>query len=125
MTIFGVDNIMYDFDASDFADSDSHSHDIPDNGGDILDQDDYLNQYVHTDSSNSTSSLLNHPDPLSQSSTYKPESLNLHHVTPHSVSGYTKDNGTVVDGYYRDGENGTGYFRTNPDDTTSNNLNQD
>jgi hypothetical protein len=56
-----------------------------------------------------------------------------HFVNPHEVSGYTKQDGTVVDGYYRDGdgdastqlskEDGGGYIRSNPDGNPSNNLN--
>ena len=56
-----------------------------------------------------------------------------HFVNPHEVSGYTKKDGTVVEGYYRDGdgnpsthlsrEDGGGYIRSNPDGNPSNNLN--
>ncbi|WML24120.1 hypothetical protein [Neobacillus sp. OS1-33] len=56
-----------------------------------------------------------------------------HFVNPHEVSGYTKQDGTVVEGYYRDGdgeastklskEESGGYGRSNPDGNPSNNLN--
>ncbi|MDW0116251.1 DUF3892 domain-containing protein [Sporosarcina thermotolerans] len=59
--------------------------------------------------------------------------VNSHFVNPHDVSGYTRGDGTVVEGYYRDGdgntdinlskEDGGGYIRTNPDGDPSNNLN--
>lgn len=52
----------------------------------------------------------------------------LHHVDAHYVTGYVNDNGTVVEGYWRDGDGDTsvnqndGYIRTNPDDSMWNNL---
>lgn len=52
----------------------------------------------------------------------------LHHVDAHYVTGYVSDNGTVVEGYWRDGDGDTsvnqndGYIRTNPDDSKWNNL---
>lgn len=45
---------------------------------------------------------------------------NTHHVDPHWVDGYTRDDGTEVEGYWRGGEDG--YERSNPDDDLSNNL---
>lgn len=45
-----------------------------------------------------------------------------HKVEPHWVDGYTKDDGTQVDGYWRGGEDG--YYRSNPDGIKENNLNQ-
>lgn len=55
-----------------------------------------------------------------------------HEVKPHYVEGYTRADGTVVDGYWRDGdgdsstmlkeEEGGGYSRSNPDGNPSNNL---
>ena len=36
----------------------------------------------------------------------------FHHVDPHSVESYVRDDGTVVSGYERGGEDG--YFRSNP-----------
>lgn len=49
------------------------------------------------------------------------DSPGIHKVDPHWVNGYTKDNGTQVDGYWRGGENG--YYRSNPDGIKENNLN--
>lgn len=56
----------------------------------------------------------------------------LHFVTPHWVSSYFRADGTLVNGYWRDGDgdtsvnlnmiNGGGYFRTNPDGNPYNNL---
>lgn len=53
------------------------------------------------------------------------EMENKHFVNPHEVNGYTRVDGTQVDGYYRDGdgntnidrpaETGGGYNRSNPD----------
>ncbi|MUT64895.1 hypothetical protein [Paenibacillus sp. NEAU-GSW1] len=57
---------------------------------------------------------------------------NLHHVAPHWVDGYVRDDGTFVQGYWRDGDGnsltslsegeGGGYSRSNPDGTILNNL---
>lgn len=53
---------------------------------------------------------------------------NLHHVDAHYVEGYVRADGTVVDGYLRDGDGDTsvhqseGYDRTNPDDVKWNNI---
>ncbi|WP_226670803.1 hypothetical protein [Metabacillus litoralis] len=51
--------------------------------------------------------------------TYEDES-NTHHVDPHWVDGYTRDDGTEVEGYWRGGEDG--YERSDPDGDLSNNL---
>ncbi|WP_143083023.1 hypothetical protein [Salibacterium qingdaonense] len=60
------------------------------------------------------------------------EPSNLHAVDPHEVSGYETEDGTMVEGYYRDGdgntdinlskEDGGGYLRSNPDGDPSHNL---
>jgi hypothetical protein len=68
---------------------------------------------------------------------FKPFHLNMdniHFVNPHYVEGYVRKDGTIVEGYFRDGdgdtsinrtiEQGGGYFRTNPDNITANNLNK-
>jgi hypothetical protein len=47
-------------------------------------------------------------------------SQEVHHVRPHTVPDYTREDGTPVHGYPRGGE--LGYLRTNPDSTTDNNL---
>ncbi|MFB9324979.1 hypothetical protein ACFFSY_03470 [Paenibacillus aurantiacus] len=56
-----------------------------------------------------------------------------HFVNPNYVNGYDRDDGTHVEGYWRDGdgdtsvdlqvEDGGGYMQTNPDDDLGNNLN--
>ncbi|MEC2071415.1 hypothetical protein [Alkalihalophilus marmarensis] len=56
-----------------------------------------------------------------------------HNVDPHYVNGYERADGTVVEGYWRDGdgdtsvnlskEDGGGYERSNPDGDPTNNLN--
>ncbi|NHC43603.1 hypothetical protein G6549_27575 [Bacillus sp. MM2020_1] len=53
----------------------------------------------------------------------KEDDSNIHHVESHWVEGYTRSEGTEVDGYWRGGEDG--YYRSDPDDDTSNNLNSD
>lgn len=45
---------------------------------------------------------------------------NTHHVSPHSVDGYERSDGTKVEGYWRGGADG--YERSNPDGDHSNNL---
>jgi hypothetical protein len=59
-------------------------------------------------------------------------SQGIHHVEAHWVEGYVKADGTVVEGYWRDGdgnpatnlssEQGGGYIRSNPDGNPFNNL---
>ncbi len=44
----------------------------------------------------------------------------VHHVDPHYVEGYYRDDGTYVEGYQRGGE--SGYYRSDPDGSTSNNI---
>lgn len=72
----------------------------------------------------SNDAIINHEDPLIHAAQYQFEPIHLHHVDPHYVPGYFREDGTYVKGYFRSGD-GTGYVRSNPDDTTINNLNQD
>ncbi|MFC0475569.1 hypothetical protein ACFFHF_09940 [Robertmurraya beringensis] len=61
-----------------------------------------------------------------------PISVETHFVSPHYVNSYSKQDGTFVEGYWRDGDGNTdvdldiqdggGYIQTNPDDTLANNL---
>ena len=71
------------------------------------------------------SKLFNHSDPLSQAMHYEMSTPKLHVVKPHFVDGYIRADGTVVEGYYRDGglEDGC-YLRSNPDEFIENNLNK-
>jgi len=48
-------------------------------------------------------------------------STETHHVEAHSVNSYEKSDGTVVESYWRGGDEG--YERSNPDGISSNNLN--
>lgn len=81
--------------------------------------------------------IFDSPNPLAIADSYQCPALDLdfgnqHFVEPHSVDGYTRADGTYVDGYFRDGDGNTdvnrakeaggGYFRSNPDDTRDNNL---
>ncbi len=68
--------------------------------------------------------IFGHHDPLLHANKFQFEPLNLHIVKPHYVQGYVRADGTVVDGYIRDG-NGYGYLRSNPDGILENNLNFD
>ncbi|USK86181.1 hypothetical protein [Peribacillus asahii] len=55
-----------------------------------------------------------------------------HFVNPHQVDGYSRQDGTYVEGYWRDGdgntdhdssvEDGGGYLQTNPDGDITNNF---
>ena len=57
----------------------------------------------------------------------------VHFVNPHEVQSYVRADGTIVEGYFRDGDGGTsvdrsiedagGYYRSNPDGDPTNNLN--
>lgn len=67
-------------------------------------------------------SILHYNDPLLHVNSLQMEPLQLHHVNPHYVEGYVRSDGTVVNGYFRDGD-GDGYLRSNPDGIKENNLN--
>jgi hypothetical protein len=90
-----------------------------------------LNSY---DSSND---FLNYQDPLKHAYKHQFQPLtldigNTHFVNPHHVNGYIRNDGTYVEGYYRDGDGNTainrpveaggGYFSGNPDGNPFNNL---
>lgn len=79
--------------------------------------------------------VLNFSDPLKYAHTIKFPSFemnNIHFVKPHFVDGYIKTDGTIVNGYFRDGDGNSftnlqeeqvgGYFRSNPDGNLFNNL---
>lgn len=69
------------------------------------------------------SKVFTHPDPLSQAMHYEMPSPKLHMVKPHFVDSYVRADGTVVEGYYRDGDiPGSSYVRSNPDEFTENNV---
>lgn len=53
---------------------------------------------------------------------YATDDPGVHHVEPHYVQGYERVDGTEVNGYMRDGVDGTGYLRSNPNGITSDNL---
>ncbi|AQQ55137.1 hypothetical protein B0X71_14365 [Planococcus lenghuensis] len=76
-------------------------------------------------------------DPLKHAHLFQFEPLNLdlgnnHFVQPHYVDAYIRADGTMVDGYFRDGDGNTmvdrtidqggGYIRSNPDGNSLNNL---
>ncbi|WP_213422628.1 hypothetical protein [Bhargavaea massiliensis] len=82
---------------------------------------------------------LQYKDPLVYASSVQFESFSpgseTHFVKPHYVNGYVKADGTVVNGYFRDGDGnsltnlsvheGGGYTRSNPDGNPFNNLNRE
>ncbi|QOR66361.1 hypothetical protein IM538_21770 [Cytobacillus suaedae] len=65
--------------------------------------------------------IFQHYDPLCLSNKFQMKPLNLHYVKPHYVQGYVREDGTAVDGYFRDGKHGAGYLRSNPDEILENN----
>ncbi|WP_368503165.1 hypothetical protein AB3N04_12965 [Alkalihalophilus sp. As8PL] len=86
-----------------------------------------------------TQDIFHSQDPLKQAYRFQFEPLNVklenaHFVQPHEVQGYFRQDGTYVEGYYRDGdgntsvnrtvEQGGGYMRGNPDGVKWNNLNE-
>lgn len=72
----------------------------------------------HTSHATYTShELFHYDDPLKHAYLYKVKTFQLdmndmHFVKPHEVSGYVKKDGTVVSGYYRDGDGNTSINRT-------------
>ncbi|MGR3766001.1 hypothetical protein [Rossellomorea sp. NS-SX7] len=83
--------------------------------------------------------IYHYSDPLKYTNQFqfKPLHLgsgtdNIHFVEPHYVDPYIRKDGTLVEGYFRDGdgnssidtplEQGGGYIRTNPDGNPFNNL---
>lgn len=91
------------------------------------------NQQNLADGSVDTNSVASHSGGVQVASGLETsEDPAVHHVKPHEVSGYTRADGTYVEGYYRDGDGpntqlteqqGGGYLRTNADGTIQNNLN--
>lgn len=82
-------------------------------------------------------SIHHYSDPLKYANNLEFKPLNLtndhtHFVKPHYVDPYIRKDGTLVEGYFRDGDGnpnidtplgqGGGYWRSNPDGSTFNNL---
>lgn len=101
---------------------DTHHHSIP-----FLD----INSFDHSHD------FFHMSDPLKYAYQFpvKPFTIDLghtHFVKPHYVNGYVREDGTVVEAYFRDGdgntsinrteEQGGGYLRSNPDGNPFNNL---
>ena len=125
------DNISSGVDTSDAFDIDHGS------SSDIVTSEftpENLNTFHHTNGQD----IFNFNDPLKYINQFVFEPLNLdmgntHIVQPHFVDPYIRQDGTLVDGYYRDGdgnteinrtvEQGGGYNRSNPDGNPLNNLN--
>lgn len=81
--------------------------------------------------------IFSYSDPLKYSNQveFKPLNINVgntHFVESHYVDPYIRQDGTLIDGYYRDGDGnpdidtpknqGGGYLRSNPDGNPLNNL---
>ncbi|PEO54352.1 hypothetical protein [Bacillus wiedmannii] len=88
--------------------------------------------HVHDNAASNSIDIFQYTDPLKHVNQFQMHPL--HFVKPHYVDGYMRQDGTYVEGYWRDGdgnvqvdrtvEMGGGYARSNPDDIISNNLNQ-
>jgi hypothetical protein len=85
----------------------------------------------------SSNDFLDFQDPLKHAYKHQFQPLtldlgNTHFVNPHHVNGYFRNDGTYVEGYFRDGdgntaidrpaEQGGGYISSNPDGNPFNNL---
>lgn len=94
-------------------------------------------QVLDINSFSHSSDIFQMQDPLKHAYRFEFEPMsinqwNSHHVTPHYVDGYLRQDGTYVEGYYRDGdgntsinrtaEQGGGYARSNPDGIPWNNF---
>ncbi|WP_108671381.1 hypothetical protein [Peribacillus acanthi] len=99
-----------------FDSTDSQIINIPDSQSNLS-----INSFDHAMAGQENAQLLHHHDPLLHANKFQMQPLHLHMVQPHFVEGYVRADGTVVDGYYRDGS-GQGYLRTNPDGILENNL---
>ncbi|UYZ21764.1 hypothetical protein [Mesobacillus jeotgali] len=92
---------------------------------------------VNYDRYDYSNEFLDYQDPLKHAykCKFQPFHLdlgNIHFVQPHHVDGYFRQDGTYVEGYYRDGDGNTnlnrpleaggGYVRSNPDGNPFNNL---
>lgn len=97
-TAISNDDYNDDYDYDDY-DYDDYSDDYSDNYSYDTDYDEYSDDYYSDD--------------------YNDD--NIHHVDPHWVDGYTRNDGTEVDGYWRGGDDG--YWQSNPDGYDYNNLN--
>lgn len=109
-----------------------------DYGNKVFDNQDLQHDFPILDiNSFSRQEIFCHNDPLKYAQQYEFQPLhidmnNQHFVNPHYVKGYIKQDGTYVDGYFRDGdgdtninrtiEQGGGYMRGNPDGIKENNL---
>lgn len=122
------------FSAADSFDQDFSIKESPN----TIDQDFQVSEITHSmyDFSNE---FLNYQDPLKHAYKHEFQPFNLdidltHQVKSHFVEGYFRNDGTYVEGYYRDGdgntainhsvEQGGGYLRSNPDENPLNNLNK-
>ncbi|WP_038112617.1 hypothetical protein [Tuberibacillus calidus] len=98
-----------------------------------------LMSQVDLTSGSYSNDILQYQDPLSHVHQFQFEPFhanlnNTHFVKPHYVHSYIKSDGTLVEGYYRDGDGNThidrpldaggGYMAGNPDGIKWNNINK-
>ncbi|EJQ39260.1 hypothetical protein IEE_04932 [Bacillus cereus BAG5X1-1] len=111
----------------------SHSNDVIDGTHSVSShQIDTGSFSVHDNPASDSIDIFQYADPLQHVNQFQIQPL--HFVKPHHVDGYMRQDGTYVEGYWRDGdgnaqvdrtvEMGGGYVRSNPDSVISNNLNQ-
>ena len=106
--------------------------------GDLVTSDSTPVDYIETSfGQHQGQEIFNFSDPLKHVHQFEFEPLNLdinntHFVQPHYVDPYIRTDGTLVEGYYRDGDGnpdidtpvnrGGGYMRSNSDGNPFNNL---
>lgn len=133
MSIYDVQSVSDSFD-NDFGDSTNHLT-VHDYSSNLL----HPSEVTNLDFGMGTGShaILDYQDPLKHAykHEFSPFTLDLgetHFVQPHEVKSYYRNDGTYVEGYYRDGDGNTsinrsvdqggGYLSSNPDGDPLNNL---
>lgn len=117
--------------------SDSFDHDFGQSNNHLVvpDHHNILNDHHGLGTYDNSNDFLDYQDPLKHAYKHQFQPLtmdNIHFVNPHHVDGYFRNDGTYVNGYFRDGdgntaidhpaEQGGGYIRSNPDGNPFNNL---
>lgn len=131
-----MDNWTNDLSGSDT--SNAFDNDFAGTGGELVTADYTPAEYTAASFSHTQGQEIFHfSDPLKHVNQFEFEPLNIdldntHFVQPHYVDPYIRADGTLVDGYYRDGDGnpnintplnqGGGYIRSNPDGNPFNNL---
>lgn len=107
---------MSDFQTNDQTIADSFDNDFYQEGN-LFKEPIHIDQaYVADHPIDGRTAYIEYQDPLkyAYSIQFQPCTIdmnNTHFVNPHDVSGYTRADGTQVDGYYRDGDGNTNINR--------------